>query len=38
VDYPQPIVDHDAARKRTLARYDVVRGPGAKRDAPPEDD
>ncbi|WP_250513786.1 deoxyribodipyrimidine photo-lyase [Caballeronia sp. INDeC2] len=38
VDYPQPIVDHDAARKRTLARYDVVRGPGAKRAAPPEDD
>ncbi|MBV8633016.1 MAG: deoxyribodipyrimidine photo-lyase [Burkholderiaceae bacterium] len=26
-DYPMPIVDHDAARKRTLARYGVVRGP-----------
>jgi deoxyribodipyrimidine photo-lyase len=37
-DYPQPIVDHDAARKRTLARYDVVRKPGAKDAAPPEDD
>ncbi|KPK09335.1 MAG: deoxyribodipyrimidine photolyase [Betaproteobacteria bacterium SG8_39] len=24
-DYPAPIVDHDAARKRTLARYGVVR-------------
>jgi deoxyribodipyrimidine photo-lyase len=24
-DYPAPIVDHDAARKRTLARYAVVR-------------
>jgi deoxyribodipyrimidine photo-lyase len=30
-DYPQPIVDHDAARKRTLARYDVVRGPGKRK-------
>ena len=26
-DYPQPIVDHDAARKKTLARYGVVRSP-----------
>jgi deoxyribodipyrimidine photo-lyase len=25
-DYPAPIVDHDAARKRTLARYAAVRG------------
>ena len=24
-DYPAPIVDHDVARKRTLARYAVVR-------------
>lgn len=29
-DYPQPVVDHEAARKRTLARYDVVRGPGKR--------
>ena len=26
-DYPMPIVDHDAARKKTLARYGVVRSP-----------
>ncbi|MDQ6680579.1 MAG: DNA photolyase family protein [Pseudomonadota bacterium] len=25
-DYPLPIVDHDEARKRTLARYAVVKG------------
>ena len=25
-DYPPPIVDHDAARQRTLARYGVVKG------------
>lgn len=25
-DYPLPIVDHDTARKTTLARYDVVKG------------
>jgi deoxyribodipyrimidine photo-lyase len=25
-DYPQPIVDHDSARRRTLERYAVVRG------------
>ncbi|MDR5804174.1 deoxyribodipyrimidine photo-lyase [Caballeronia sp. LZ001] len=31
-DYPQPVVDHDAARKRTLARYDVVRGPAKRAD------
>jgi deoxyribodipyrimidine photo-lyase len=24
-DYPMPIVDHDAARKRTLLRFDVVK-------------
>jgi len=24
-DYPAPVVDHDAARQRTLARYSVVR-------------
>ena len=30
VEYPPPIVDHDAARKRTLLRYDVVRGPGKR--------
>ena len=24
-DYPAPVVDHDAARKRTLARYGLVR-------------
>jgi deoxyribodipyrimidine photo-lyase len=35
-EYPQPIVDHDAARKRTLARYDVVRGPGKRQAAPSE--
>jgi deoxyribodipyrimidine photo-lyase len=28
-DYPAPVVDHDAARKRTLERYLVVRAPGA---------
>ena len=27
VDYPQPLVDHAAARLRTLARYAVVRKP-----------
>jgi len=27
VDYPLPVVDHDAARKATLARYAVVRRP-----------
>ncbi|AET89934.1 Deoxyribodipyrimidine photo-lyase [Burkholderia sp. YI23] len=37
-DYPQPLVDHGAARNRTLARYDVVRGPGAKQTAPDERD
>ncbi|VXC35457.1 Deoxyribodipyrimidine photo-lyase [Burkholderia sp. 8Y] len=37
VEYPAPIVDHDAARKRTLLRYDVVRGP-AKRSASPDED
>ena len=25
LDYPAPIVQHDAARKRTLARYAVVK-------------
>lgn len=25
-DYPAPVVDHEVARKRTLARYAVVRG------------
>ncbi|MEO7337602.1 MAG: deoxyribodipyrimidine photo-lyase [Caldimonas sp.] len=25
-DYPMPVVDHDEARKRTLARYSVVKG------------
>jgi deoxyribodipyrimidine photo-lyase len=24
-DYPRPLVEHDAARRRTLARYDVVK-------------
>ncbi len=28
VDYPLPIVDHAAARARTLARYAVVKAPG----------
>ncbi|MDC8758755.1 cryptochrome/photolyase family protein [Janthinobacterium fluminis] len=28
-DYPEPIVQHDAARQRTLARYAVVKGPHA---------
>ncbi|MBO9677330.1 MAG: deoxyribodipyrimidine photo-lyase [Acidovorax sp.] len=27
-DYPPPLVDHDAARQRTLERYAVVRAPG----------
>lgn len=27
-DYPEPIVQHDAARLRTLARYAVVKKPG----------
>ena len=27
-DYPAPIVQHDEARARTLARYAVVKGPG----------
>jgi len=26
-DYPTPLVDHEAARQRTLARYKVVRSP-----------
>ncbi|MDP1900761.1 MAG: deoxyribodipyrimidine photo-lyase [Rubrivivax sp.] len=26
VDYPQPVVDHDAAREKTLLRYAVVKG------------
>jgi deoxyribodipyrimidine photo-lyase len=30
-DYPEPIVDHEAARRRTLARYAVVREAKAKR-------
>ncbi|WP_250472915.1 deoxyribodipyrimidine photo-lyase [Caballeronia sp. GAFFF1] len=37
-DYPPPIVDHDAARKQTLLRYDVVRGPAKRASAPDEDD
>ncbi|WP_033537299.1 cryptochrome/photolyase family protein [Caballeronia zhejiangensis] len=37
-DYPQPIVDHEVARKRTLMRYDVVRAPGAKTLPPGDDD
>ena len=35
-DYPEPIVDHEEARQRTLARYAVVReaaSPGARRRA-----
>jgi deoxyribodipyrimidine photo-lyase len=28
VDYPRPVVDHDQARKATLARYAVVKGEG----------
>lgn len=31
-DYPLPIVDHDAARKATLARYGVVRSPREQED------
>ena len=27
-DYPRPVVDHDVARKATLARYGVVKGEG----------
>ena len=27
-DYPAPIVEHAAARARTLARYGVVKAPG----------
>jgi deoxyribodipyrimidine photo-lyase len=34
-DYPAPIVEHDAARKLTLAGYDVVRA--LKNDVPPID-
>jgi deoxyribodipyrimidine photo-lyase len=30
-DYPMPIVDHEAARKRTLLRFDVVRNTDADR-------
>ncbi|HEX8955703.1 MAG TPA: deoxyribodipyrimidine photo-lyase [Burkholderiaceae bacterium] len=26
-DYPMPVVDHDTARKKTLARYEPVRSP-----------
>ncbi len=37
-EYAQPIVDHDAARKRTLARYDVVRAPGKRPPEPREAD
>ena len=29
VNYPRPLVEHDAARKRTLDRYAVVKAPGA---------
>ncbi len=32
-DYPAPVVDHDAARKRTLARYGVVRKRNEETDA-----
>ena len=32
VDYPMPIVDHASARKRTLARYAVVKKKDANRD------
>ena len=28
--YPQPLVAHDEARERTLARYAVVKKPGEK--------
>jgi len=38
VEYPPPIVDHDAARKRTLLRYDVVRGPGKRAITPDIED
>jgi deoxyribodipyrimidine photo-lyase len=34
-DYPMPIVDHDVARKETLARYGVVRSP--REDDPAEE-
>ena len=27
-NYPAPLVQHDQARARTLARYAVVKGPG----------
>ncbi|MEP7101674.1 MAG: deoxyribodipyrimidine photo-lyase [Burkholderiales bacterium] len=27
-DYPAPIIDHDAARRRTLERFSVVQSPG----------
>ena len=27
-DYPAPVVDHARARERTLARFEVVKGPG----------
>ncbi|GIZ51009.1 cryptochrome/photolyase family protein [Noviherbaspirillum aridicola] len=32
-DYPAPVVDHDEARRRTLARYAVVRKSGARDDS-----
>ncbi|WP_244815377.1 deoxyribodipyrimidine photo-lyase [Caballeronia sp. Lep1P3] len=38
VEYPPPIVDHDAARRRTLLRYDVVRGPHKAPDDEPDDE
>ncbi len=34
-NYPHPIVDHDAARQQTLARYDVVRRPSTAHSSAP---
>lgn len=36
-DYPMPIVDHEAARKRTLARYGKVRPQRAGATVPPQE-
>jgi deoxyribodipyrimidine photo-lyase len=32
LDYPEPIVMHDEARKLTLERYEVVKKPGPSAD------
>ena len=37
-DYPMPIVDHDAARKRTLMRFSVVKDASVDAAGPADDD